>query len=435
MSSSIVARVRLGAALASVVAALMAATGTSVVAAIFLDRVDERRLTDAAMVLAEELDEDGASHETFDAIVADELREMHHTGIVFAIFDPSGAQRLAGDTRVAFAGGAGCRIDGPLRSCAAHTTRGPWAVSAEPHDRLIAPFVWASLIAAAVAGSLGWLVSSVLARWLTAPLTSLRDHVGAVEVGKGSRDLGPLSHVVEVDDLRNALTTLMGRVDEAISTAERFAADAAHELRTPLTAIRGELELALETPTPATADIARIRDKTVELQTLVERILMLALPEASGHYATELVAIDELAADVANELRASVEVTATAAPAVVRGDSVLLAVMLSNALGNALKFGKTARVVITPSSTSVVIAVEDDGPGVRPEMREAVFRPFIRDMQHARAPGRGLGLAVIANIVRRHGGSARFADTTTGARLEIDLPRADVSSAAGAKPL
>ena len=275
------------------------------------------------------------------------------------------------------------------------------------------------------------MVSGSLARWLTAPLTALRERLAVVEVGgKRHRDLGSPSDVLEVDDLRDALLTLMGRVDETILTAERFAADAAHELRTPLTAIRGELELALEAAAPARADIARARDKTVELQTLIERILMLALPEAPAQQAVELVAIDELASDVVSDLGAKVEVNTASSPVVVRGDGVLLAAMLSNALGNALKFGTTARIDIATDPTSVVVRVADDGPGVRPEMREAVFRPFVRDTHHTRVPGRGLGLAVIANIVRRHGGSVRFVDASQGAQLEIRLPRADASQAA-----
>lgn len=427
MSASIVARVRLGAALASVVAALMAAAGTSLVAAMFLDRFDDRRLVDAAVVLAGELDEHG-SQESLEAIVAHELHEMQHTGIIFAIFDAAGATRVAGNERVSFPGATGCAIKDSLRCCAAKSPRGFWTVSAQPHDRLVAPFVWASLIAATVAGLLSWLVSRSLARWLTAPLTSLRQRLAGVEVGgKRARDLGPPSRVVEVDDLRDALATLMARVDEAILTAERFAADAAHELRTPLTAIRGELELSLENTAPARADIAHVRDKTIELQTLVERILMLALPEAQDEHLAELVAVDELASDVVGDLGATttVELKATSNPAVVRGDGVLLATMLSNALGNALKFGTAASVDVDTDATSVVLTVSDNGPGVRPEMRETVFRPFVRDTQHTRAPGRGLGLAVVANIVRRHGGTVRFVDATRGAKLEIRLPRAD----------
>ena len=136
MSSSIVSRVRLGAAFASVVAALLAATGTSVVAAMFLDRFDERRLTDAAVVLAGELDE-GESPGTLDVIVADELHEMQHTGIVFAMFDAAGAVRMAGDTSVSFPGGAGCAIASLLRSAELPRSMGRGRATSRPSRRAV----------------------------------------------------------------------------------------------------------------------------------------------------------------------------------------------------------------------------------------------------------------------------------------------------------
>jgi two-component system OmpR family sensor kinase len=117
-----------------------------------------------------------------------------------------------------------------------------------------------------------------------------------------------------------------------------------------------------------------------------------------------------------------------AASATVRGDRVLLAVMLANAIENALKFSK-GRVVVRIERSSdgwTRVSVEDDGPGVPEDERAKVFAPFVRS-RAARAssvPGHGIGLSLIAHVAEVHGGRARFGDCATGARLEIELPGA-----------
>ena len=99
--------------------------------------------------------------------------------------------------------------------------------------------------------------------------------------------------------------------------------------------------------------------------------------------------------------------------------------LFSNALSNALKFGRKAEVTVFEAEVDVVLQVDDDGPGVAPDQRTRVFEPFVRAplAVERHISGHGLGLALISHVARRHGGSARFIDADAGARLEIRLPR------------
>jgi two-component system OmpR family sensor kinase len=417
VSSSLVERVGLGAASASALAARLAAIVTSVVTAVLVHRLDDRRLRDAAMILAE-LEDDGGT-KSLEDIIADEIIEVQHTGILLALVDDTG-KRVAGDVRVPTLHTEGCVREEGLDVCAAPTTRGVWAVSAQSATPLVGTLMFASMIAAALAALASWLGSRPFARWLIAPLLRLRDHVAGLDV-RGS-NLGGRSGLSEVDALRDAIEVLMKRVEAAIHTAERFAADAAHELRTPLTALRGELELFVETDPHA--GIQRAATKVVELQGLIECLLVLARPTSGAWTPPDLVAMDDLTNDIVGELDAGerVRVEAEAKLPAVRGDTRLLSALMSNVLANALKFGTRAEVRMRASSDALIIEVQDDGPGVAGELRERVFEPFYRGAAHPNVPGHGLGLAVVANVVQRHNGVVSFLDTSSGACIQIRLP-------------
>ncbi len=249
-------------------------------------------------------------------------------------------KRIAGDEHVPLLAQRRCSNCVALRACAAHIDRMAWAVAAEPRPTLVPSLVIASVLAALVAGIMAWLASRPMARWMVAPLSRLRERrkvSGVDPTSLGSEALAESSGAVEVDALRDALKTVVARFDEAIRTAERFAADAAHELRTPLTSIRGELELALESDVTATADVKRVADKVVTLQTLVERLLVLALPSRGAWTPPDIVALDELVADVVHASASADRIEVVGAPAlvVVRGDAMLLSTLISNAIGNA----------------------------------------------------------------------------------------------------
>jgi two-component system OmpR family sensor kinase len=432
-SRSLLTRVALGAAASAVLAALVAAIVTSTFAVYLVQSAEDRRVMDAAVVLAGELDEQpGAGHDVA-AIVADEMREMRHTGITFAVFALAGGQWLAGDPDIPRLPGIGCAVSEQLHACSTSSATGYRVVSATARTDISTLLAFSAALAALLAGLGAWFASRPIAGLLIGPLSALRERVGSIDVARGNpADLGPAVGMVEVDALRDTISALLARIGDAVRHAERFAADAAHELRTPLTSLRGELELLSEDAslTPTTSDdLGRAKQKVIDLQSLVERLLILALPDQSQWSASELVSLQDLLEDSIAQLSAPERARISLLPArgdvVVRGDAALLGTLFSNAVCNALKYGYHARVAAFESGPDVVLRIDDDGPGLPPEERERVFEPFVRSplARQRRVPGHGLGLALILHIARRHGGDVKFVDGSPGAHLEVRLPR------------
>lgn len=445
-SRSLLGRVAFGAAISAAIAALLAASVTSVLAAYLTRRAHDRRLMDAALVLAGELEEGLHGEFSVPVIVADEQRETLHTGLAFGVFDAQPPSRLlAGDPRVPALLTASCADAAHLRACAVPARASLWVVAADVPENVTPLLALSSALAALLAGLGAWLASRPIARWLMGPLSELRQEVGAIDFASThSLDLGPAAGIAEVDALRSAIAELLARVASALRQAERFAADAAHELRTPLTTIRGELELLSEDASirpDVHASLARAGRRTLELQTLLERLLVLALPDESGWSASELVSLQELAEDMiaplADAERARISLAEPVGEVLVRGDTTLLNLLFSNSLGNALKFGRRVSVRAFADPPDVVLRVDDDGPGVPAEQRELVFEPFVRLRAAGEPPvvGHGLGLALIAHVARRHGGIAQFVGEAPGAHLEVRLPRAsDTHTPSPARP-
>lgn len=415
-------------------AALVAASVTSIFASYLTRHANDRRLIYAATILASELEVKPDVRAVLQEVVADEQRETQHTGIAFGVFDAENGRLLAGDPRVPQLLSESCIHSEQLRACGVPAADNLWIVATSGRVDLSLLFAASSGLAALLAGLGAWLASRPIARWLMGPLSELRERVGAIDFSSAqATSLGPPTDVVEVDALRGALDELLVRIRRALQQAERFAADAAHELRTPLTTIRGELELLMEEsslPPVAQTNLSRAARRVVELQTLLERLLVLALPDESRWSGSEVVSLHELAEDlIAQSSEADRQRITLAEPrgdVVVRGDTALLGLLFSNCLGNALKFGDRVSVSLFDEATHVVLRVDDDGPGIPGEQRLAVFEPFMRLAATGQRPvaGHGLGLALIAHIARRHGGSARFIEAGAGAHLEICLPHA-----------
>jgi two-component system, OmpR family, sensor kinase len=428
-STSLVRRVAWGAALSASAAALLAALVTVALAAYLVQRAEDRRLNEAAITLAVELDND-LQKKTVAEIVQDEAEELEHTGILFAVFDTDG-HLLAGDQRLELLRSDGCtnaRID-TLRMCSARSSGHLIAVVASTHITPLPLLITAAISAVALAAALTWAASRPLSRFIIAPLSRLRAQIAALDVDALSRaHLGENEHISEVDALRDTMGQLIQRVEQALEQAHRFAVNAAHELRTPLTSVRAELELLSENVTDSTmrADVLRAQHKLAELVVLVERLLILALPKRSPTDAYDVVSMRDLFEDTVAGLPAAdrPRVLTPQDDALVQGDAVLLSTMVANALSNALKFSATVSVAFQVHDRHVVIWIDDSGPGVDVAERERVFEPFFRSPEalRRRMPGHGLGLALIRHIARTHNGDARFVDkTTSGARLEIRI--------------
>lgn len=114
-------------------------------------------------------------------------------------------------------------------------------------------------------------------------------------------------------------------------------------------------------------------------------------------------------------------------PFLVAGDRPALSRALSNIIGNALRYGRQARAWVQQNSGMIEIVIDDDGPGIPPADRRAVFTAFHRteSSRNRATGGTGLGLAIALGIIeRQHGGTIEIADApSSGARLIIRVPR------------
>ena len=283
----------------------------------------------------------------------------------------------------------------------------------------------AALLAALLAGYL------VAAR-TAAPLRRIASTAAEVDAGDLTPRLQPeASAPNELRTVIEAFNHMLDRLDLAFSRQRRFVSDASHELRTPLTAIRGQIEVLAREETPNAADVRRVEALAAReirrVERLVDDLLALArLDEGAEPFLRDTEAAS-LLRDLAETGREQTE-TGDLAEGTVRVDPDLIAQVVRNLLSNAHRHaGPDGRVVLSARADGdrLVIAVDDDGPGVPSDRREQVFERFHRN-QPARdrtSGGSGLGLGIARSIVELHGGRIWIEGSPLGgARAAFALP-------------
>ena len=274
--------------------------------------------------------------------------------------------------------------------------------------------------------ALSWLVIGGALR----PVEALR--VGAEEI-TGARAGHRLPVTDAEDELHRLAVTLNGmldRLDVARQRQRAFVADAAHELRNPLASLRTQLEVAERRgggiPPDRLADLVAEAER---LSRLVDDLLLLARLDDTGAGRPEGVPVEvpALVREVAARYGdARVPVIVAGPPELwVTGRADELRRVLANLLDNAVRHaGSEVRVSAAAEDGAVVVVVEDDGAGIAPADGERVFERFTRldDARGRDEGGAGLGLGIVRELVRGHGGTVRLADAGPGLRVEVRLP-------------
>lgn len=230
----------------------------------------------------------------------------------------------------------------------------------------------------------------------------------------------------ELRSLAGALNGLLARRDEATERLRKFTGDAAHELRSPVASIRVQAEVAHVNPDPELSHevLGEIVRESERLSTLVDGLLTLARSDAGEVPAAQPVDLVE-AAEAAIERCASTHVTlqAPTGSAWVRAAPTEVDLVLDNLLRNASLYARAQITVsVLPARGFVRLVVDDDGPGIAPEHREKVFDRFYRvqDDRARQTGGSGLGLALVAEVVRRRGGTVLVTESPDGgARFQV----------------
>jgi signal transduction histidine kinase len=294
-----------------------------------------------------------------------------------------------------------------------------------------------------ILGVLGGTVLALLAGLATAqramrPITELTEAAGEVERTRNPRRRIPHPEANdEVAELARTLEGMLGALDSARGETEamlqrqrEFVADASHELRTPLTSVLANLELLAEELHGEQAESAQAALRsTRRMRRLVGDLLLLARADAQRaqpHKPTDLAAALTEAAAELGPMSLDHELSIIAEPAVIEGVTDDLHRLALNLLENAIRHtppGTSVRARTGTEDGIATLIVEDDGPGIPPEIERRVFERFVRGGGDG-GRGSGLGLAIVRAVVDVHGGTVSLEqpESETGTRFVIRFP-------------
>jgi signal transduction histidine kinase len=216
----------------------------------------------------------------------------------------------------------------------------------------------------------------------------------------------PVKGPAEVRVAARALNSLSSRLKGAMESRMRLVAAAGHDLRTPITRMRLRAEFV-----PDNDDRAMWLKDIDELERIADSAILL-VREESGKAAPETFRLDELISDLADELQGlSYDVTIVRSePITVRANRMALSRAFRNLLINAATHGVRGRVRMNGTPAEVCVVIDDEGPGIPPDLIGQVFEPFFRvnPARQKTIEGAGLGLTIAHEIIQRAGGTIKI---------------------------
>ena len=286
----------------------------------------------------------------------------------------------------------------------------------------------------------------VAARRVTAPIHRLRGV--AARVAQGQLDeRATASGVLEVDELAAQFNVMADRLSGTLRMLEadrdrlrEFVADVSHELRTPIAALRMYTELQRDGQIDDVTRVEFLERSTEQigrLEWLSTNLLDLSRIDAGifpldmrdGDLRDPIQAVVQALSEVALARGIGLESVAPADPVVLRFDRERIVQLLTNLIGNALKFtprGGAVSVRLSHGEEQATIEVQDTGAGIPADELPRVFERFYRGTNtgEARASGSGLGMAIVRSIVEMHGGEIDISSVVgQGTVVQITLPR------------
>ena len=294
----------------------------------------------------------------------------------------------------------------------------------------------------------------VAARTATRPINRLRGVAGRITQGQLDERVPP-SGILEIDELGRQFNVMADRLSGTLRMLEadrdrlrEFVADVSHELRTPIAALRMYNELLLEGAVDdATRSefLQRSTDQVRRLEWLSTNLLDLSRIDAGifpldigvGDLRDPIQAVVQAHSEVAMSRGIALDSETPGSPVEMRFDRERMVQLLTNLVGNALKFTPrdgSVSVRLTEADADVLIEVRDTGAGISPDELPRVFERFYRGTNtgDARASGSGLGLAIVRSIVEMHGGEIEVVSQLgEGTAFRITLPRESPSDGPG----
>jgi signal transduction histidine kinase len=279
---------------------------------------------------------------------------------------------------------------------------------------------------------------------ITAPIGAGGDRYGAISFARNDGMLHSAADLALAQELGERLALAIRNVREhrklvdAVGDRERLISIAAHELRGPLCSVRLCLQSLKRSRMPLAPKASRMLEIMIKEERRVARLIddLLDLGRIrSGQLELELTSFDLCA--LVREVTTQMEVQAAGAgsklkvelegPVVGRWDRARLSQVVTNLVGNAIKYGQGRPVVIRVAADKqrrgVRLQVIDHGVGIAPEMQARIFEPFKRAVTNGQSDGLGLGLFIVRSIVEQLGGAVRVDSRPgAGATFAVYLP-------------
>ncbi len=239
----------------------------------------------------------------------------------------------------------------------------------------------------------------------------------------------------ELHRLADSFNEMFEQLDESFEAQRQFTSDVSHELRTPMTVIMSQCEYSLEEPRSGEEyrkALQVIRRQGARMSKLIRDMLdFTRLETKSDLYPLGEMDLSELVNSICGDMallrEKEIELTYTVQEQVsCIGNCELLARLLSNLVSNAYRYGREnghIRVELTANESEIRLTVADDGVGISKEEQEKIFRRFYQADNSRAGVGNGLGLAMVREIARFHGGDVQVeSEPEQGSIFTVTLP-------------
>lgn len=278
------------------------------------------------------------------------------------------------------------------------------------------------------------LVSYLISLFVVSRINRMSDTaLEIIQTGDLSRRLVIDSRWDDLSHLSGVLNQMLQRIEQLMDGVKQVTDNIAHDLRTPLTRLRNQLE-NLQQSGASGQDVDELIEEADHILQTFQSLLRISRMDAGQERAsfeqvdlqTVLQDVVELYHPLAEEKPVGMQVNGLDG-CLVRGDRNLLFQAFANVLDNALKYsspgGKISVQMLQQEDDSIQIDVEDNGPGIPDGEKERVFERFYRCDASRSSRGSGLGLSLVASVIRLHDGSISLGDSQpSGLRVSVTLP-------------
>jgi signal transduction histidine kinase len=255
---------------------------------------------------------------------------------------------------------------------------------------------------------------------ITRPIDRLA--TAAEEFGRGvqTEDV-PESGVREVQRAARAFNDMRRRIRRMIEDRTQMIAAISHDLRTPIT----RLKLRAEFVEDAEEQQKMLADLD-QMEAIIRSTLAFAREDSDAEPTSEVDLAAMLAEIAESHPPSTVNVPVANGEAMLRGRPVALRRCFNNLVENAVRYGHVAEITVYDRPDSLVVTIDDKGPGIPEDRMNDVFRPFVRleDSRNRESGGAGLGLAIARTVVLAHGGTIDLSNRAEGGlRIMVRLPK------------